>query len=417
MHSGFCGAIRQEPTEPGVAMQSHLLIPLALVPAKLLGGVANRMRIPAVVGEIAAGVLLGPALLGWLPSEASAGEGPGVFHDLAQIGLCVLLFKIGLETRLSSFLAIWKPATVTAVAGMVLPFLFGWGLALAWGSGQLTAIFVGATLTATSIGVTASVIAELRAESTREATVILGAAVLDDVLGLLLLSVLVGMVTPGIAVAPHVTMALLQAGAFMAGGIWLGPCGVQFALTLSRWCRSQAVLLALAFGYLLLMAWLAEVVGLSMLIGAYAAGLAFAGHRERKQLEEGITPLVELLTPLFFVLIGASISFDGFSLSTAEGRDTWAELVLLVIFAIAGKLAAGFLLRRDDINRLAVGSGMVPRGEVGLIFAQVGLTTGVFGSEQFSVLAMAIVITTVVGPLLLRFFWRREAVSTTEQTA
>ena len=132
------------------------------------------MRIPAVVGEIAAGVLLGSAVLGWLPAEDSAGEGTRVFQDLAQIGLCVLLFKIGLETRLSSFLAVWKPATVTAVAGMAFPFLFGWGVALAWGSGQLAAVFVGATLTATSIGVTASVIAELRAESTREATVILG---------------------------------------------------------------------------------------------------------------------------------------------------------------------------------------------------------------------------------------------------
>ena len=395
-------------------MQSHLLLPLALISAKLLGGVAKRLRIPAVVGEIAAGVVLGPALLGFLPSEVSTAEGDGVFHVLAQIGLCVLLFKIGLETRLLDFIKVWKPATITAAAGMALPFFVGWGLSLAWGRGPLTAVFVGATLTATSIGVTASVLSELRAESTREATVILGAAVLDDILGLLLLSALVGVVTPGIAVAPHVVTALLQAGAFMAGGIWLGPYAVQLALMLSRWCRTQAVLLALAFGYLLLMAHLAEVAGLSMLIGAYAAGLAFAGHRERKQLEDGITPLVELLTPLFFVLIGASISFEGFSVSSSEGRQAWLELTLLVGLAVAGKLAAGFFLRKEDVNRFAVGSGMIPRGEVGLIFTQVGLTTAVFSPGQFSVLAMAIVITTVVGPLLLRYFWKPDAAATSE---
>ena len=139
-----------------------------------------------------------------------------------------------------------------------------------------------------------------------------------------------------------------------------------------------------------------------MLIGAYGAGLAFAGHHERKKLEEGIMPLVELLTPLFFVLIGASVSFKVFSLSSMTGRLAWLELILLVGLAVAGKLASGFFLRKEKVNRFAIGSGMVPRGEVGLIFAQVGLTAAVFSAEQYSILAMAIVITTVVAPLLLR---------------
>ncbi len=385
----------------------HVLFPLLLIPAKLLEGMARRVRLPGVVGSLAAGLLLGPAILGILPAESGGLDEAGALQQLAQIGLCVLLFKIGLETRLSVFLSVWRPATMVAIAGMIVPFLLAWGAGLAVGWTQQQAIFVGATLTATSIGVTASVLQELRAQRSTEGTIILGAAVLDDVLGLLLLSGLVAAFSPAMSVTGAVSKSLVLAIAFLVAGGVLGPIIVKGVVIVSRWGQSRAVVLVLAFSYFLLLAYAAQAIGLDMIIGAYAAGVAFARHPDREQLESDLRPLVELMTPLFFVLLGAAVSLDGFSPLTPSGRMAWAWVALLVVVAALGKLLAAFALRRRaGLNRWAIGSGMMPRGEVGFVFAGVGLSSGVFGEGLFSILLIVLVATTVLGPLLLRMTWR-----------
>ena len=382
----------------------HLLLPLLLVVARLTGAVVKRAGMPPVVGEIAAGLLLGPMWIGALPTEAAATEGFHTFHEFAQIGLCVLLFRVGLETDLKEILRIGRSATGVAVSGMVYPFILGSGVGLLLGWPWMLTIFVGATLTATSIGVTASVLDEVGGHGSREGRVMMGAAIMDDVLGLLLLAGIVAWVTPGQAVFGAVSVALVQAMVFMAAGVFLGPWLVRAFVRLSRWAGGQSTFLVLSFAYLLLMAWTAHEIGLAMIIGAYAAGLAFGGHPEHEQLNKDLRPLIDLLTPLFFILIGASIELAGFNPLTAVGREAWFIFFLLFAAAIAGKLLSPALLK-NGMNRMAIGSGMMPRGEVGFVFAQVGLTAGVLDPGRYSILTLVLVATTVLGPLLLRRYW------------
>lgn len=395
---------------PNRTMHLHLLLPAILLPAKGLGEVARRIRIPVVIGEIGAGVLLGPALLRMIPSATAATEAAGDFgllKELASIGLCGLLFKMGLETRMSDFVRVWRPAARLSIAGVLIPFLFGWVLGWFWGWEQLPAIFLGATFVATSLGVTASVLHELGAQSSREGMLIFSAAILDDIVGLLLFSVLTTLITSRLSMFGPAALALGQAVALIAGGLLVGWLVVRLAVLLGRWTHSKSTLLVLAFSFLLLMAYAAKAAGLVMIIGAYAAGLAFARHPERARLEEDLDPLIGLLTPLFYVLIGASIDFSDFHPFSLPGLQSLGNMFLLFLAAVAGKMLAAAFLGREGICRLAVGSGMIPRGGVGFVFAQVGLTAGIFNPALYSQIALALIGTTLAGPILLRFFWSR----------
>tara|TARA_R110002096_G_scaffold342549_5_gene535552 strand:- start:974 stop:2167 length:1194 start_codon:yes stop_codon:yes gene_type:complete len=383
-------------------MSLHLLLPLAIIPAILLGQLGRRAGLPAVVGQILAGVLLGPMVLGLIqPGEAHGDNGNGGsngFFELAEIGLCVLLFKIGLETRLQHFTRVWRPALAVAAAGMILPFGLGLGIGLLIQWPFPAALFLGAALTATSIGVTAAVIEELGVRDSPEARIIMGAAVMDDVLGLLLLSVITALTAQTESIGPALGRSLFQAVLFLGAAVALGPHVVRLFDKLTDWLRGEVVLVALAFGYLLVMAHLAERVGLAAIIGSYAAGLVFS-KRDEAALEKAFEPLTDLLTPIFFVLIGSSIAFDG-----GMGWAEFGVVVLLVGIAVGSKIAAPWLAPGGGLNRAAIGSGMVPRGEVGLVFAQVGLTTLALTQSQFSVLTLVLVATTLAGPMLFRRF-------------
>ena len=389
-------------------MNLHILLPLILITTKLLEEVMRRVRLPTVVGAIFAGFFLGPAILGVIPAEAENPEAYEMVHQLAQIGLCVLLFRIGLETRFTDFLHVWRQATGIAVAGMILPFVLGWILATLWGWPLQGAAFLGATLTATSIGVTASVLSELHAQKSEEGILILGAAILDDVLGLVLLSILLAVVTPTLSVAGQALSAFIQAFAFIAAGIFLGPYVVEIVISFSKWSKGKAMLLVLAFSYFLMLAYAAKAIGLDMIIGAYAAGVAFARHPERYQVEQDLKPLTELLTPLFFVLLGASMQFSDLNPLTETGRGAWGFVAVLFMVAAVGKLFSPFWIRKNRINKWAVGSGMMPRGEVGFVFAQVGLTAKIFSPQLFSSIVVVLIATTILGPVLLRASWKKE---------
>ena len=385
-------------------MGLHWLLPIILVSAKLFGAVARRGGLPSVVGEIVAGIVLGPSALGILEMHGHRGGGEPLL-ELAQIGLCVLLFRVGLETQLDEVRRQLRPATLLAAVGMALPLALGTSLSLALDVPSLPAFFIGATLTATSIGVTASVLEELRASSSRAATLILSAAVIDDVVALVLLAALIGMSAGAGSVPLEIAAAVGQAAAFLAAAFWLGGPLAHATVRLTRWTGARSTLLALVFSTLLLTAAAAEAAGLEMIIGAYAAGLALARHPERAWLEAELEPLIDLFTPLFFVLVGSAIAFETLSLTTAEGCSTLGLAALLTGVAIVGKLAAPFLVRGLLAPRLAVGSALVPRGEVGLIFAQVGVSQGVLTADLFAALALAITATTLAGPVLLRRTW------------
>jgi Kef-type K+ transport system membrane component KefB len=278
-----------------------------LVTAKLFGVLARRWGLPAVVGEILAGVVLGPSLLGVLEFPSQGNDGDLLF-GLAEIGLCVLLFRVGLETDLENARRVAVPASLLALVGMLLPMGLGILASTALGISALPAFFIGATLTATSIGVTASVLEELGAGSSRAATLILGAAVIDDVLGLVLLAGLIGMASAAGSVGLDIALAVAQAVGFLAAALWLGRPLTHVTLRLTRWTGSRSTLFVLVFSTLLLTAWAAKIAGLEMIIGAFAAGLALARHPEREWLETELEPLIELFTPIFFVLVGSAIA-------------------------------------------------------------------------------------------------------------
>lgn len=374
----------------------HLLLPIVLVSAILTGQVFHRMGLPAVVGQIFSGVLLGPLVFGLIePFGIEPGDTNG-FHELAEIGLCVLLFKIGLETRIQHFTQVWRQALGVAIVGMILPMGAGYALGLALGWSGFASLFLGAALTATSIGVTASVVDELGLGETKEARIIMGAAVVDDILGLLLLSALTALTLTSESVGIGLGISLLQAIFFLGLAILVGPFVARFIDRVADWLKSEVVLLALAFGFLLFMAYIAEEAGLAAIIGSYAAGLVFS-ERDEEILERGFTPLTELFAPIFFVLIGSSISFN-----FGRGWKDVGILVILSVIAIATKFFAPWLIPGLKKGRAVIGSGIAPRGEVGLVFAQAGLTASIFGAREYSILALVLVVTTVVGPLMFR---------------
>ena len=385
-------------------MQLHWLLPIVLIAAKLFGSVARRWGLPAVVGEILAGVVLGPSVLGLLAMPGHTEDG-GPLLNLAQIGLCVLLFRVGLETDLESARRVAGPAAALGGVGMLLPFALGILGASVFGVSLMPALFIGATLTATSIGVTAAVLEELRASATRAATLILGAAVVDDVIGLVLLAGLIGVGSAQDGVVLEVGLAIASAVGFLVAALWIGPSVARATIWLTNQSRSRSTLFVLVFSALLLTAAAAKATGLEMIIGAYAAGLALARHPERAWLEQELEPLIELFTPIFFVLVGSSVAFETLAIGTSEGRFTLGLAAILFVAAVVGKLLAPVVLRRRDVPALAVGAALVPRGEVGLIFAQVGLTEGMLTPDLFAALALVITATTLVGPVLLRRLW------------
>lgn len=219
---------------------------------------------------------------------------------------------------------------------------------------------------------------------------------------MLLLATLVAAVTPGVNLTSELVRSLAQGIGFIAVGLWLGPHLVQGAIKLCRWMNSPALLLVLAFSYLLAVSHAAKVAGLAMIIGAYAAGLAFARHHEREELAGQLQPLADLLTPLFFVLVGVSIEFAPFNPGSAGGLQTVGVFGALLAAAIVGKWLAPLFLPRQGLNQWLVGSAMIARGGIGFVFAQVGLSHGILAPAQFSVIALVLASTTILGPILLR---------------
>ncbi|NNM29491.1 MAG: cation:proton antiporter, partial [Akkermansiaceae bacterium] len=356
-------------------MSLHILLPLVLVPAILLGQLLKRFGLPVVVGQMLAGFLLGPAVFGLIEGRAEDAGKNGI-HELAEIGLCVLLFKIGLETKLPHFLRVWRRALGIALIGMVLPFVLGLGIGMLFGWPLTAALFLGAALTPTSIGVTAAVLEELNAIESKESYLILGAAVVDDILGLLLLSVLVAATSESGSLAGSAGFALIRALGFLAVAILAGPLVVKAMHRVMKGLRSETILIVLAFSFLLVMAYLAEHSGLAAIIGSYAAGLAFS-KRDEEHLLDALAPLTEILTPLFFVLVGSSIQFSG-----GPEVGWYMALLLVLVVAVLTKAIVPWLIPGRESSPGVVGTGLIPRGEVGLIFAQVGLTVGSLSASQ-----------------------------------
>jgi Kef-type K+ transport system membrane component KefB len=385
-----------------------------LVAAKIGGEVFERLGQPAVLGELLFGIALGNlGLLGFGGLEF-LGTSAGL-DVLAQLGVILLLFQVGLESNVGEMLAVGWSSLLVAVLGVIAPFFLGWGVS-AWllpGEETLVHVFLGATLSATSVGITARVLADLGKLAARESKIVLGAAVIDDVLGLVILSVVSGVIgaanTGGSLRAMDAGIIVVKAIVFLVGAILIGGWLSRRVFRLAGFLRVQGMLLALALAICFLLAYLADRIGLATIVGAFAAGLILdgvqfrdLGERTKHSIEELIHPIAGFLVPVFFVLMGVRVDLASFAQGSVLGFAA-----LLTLAAIAGKMicAAGVVER--GLDRLSVAVGMVPRGEVGLIFAGIGaqlLLHGrpVIGPSIFAAVVVMVIVTTLVTPPSLK---------------
>ncbi len=366
----------------------------ALLGGKLFGELAERIGQPAVLGELFVGVLLGPSLLGLVPLSS------GIFL-VAEIGVMLLLFEVGLETDLGELLKVGGSAMAVAVVGMALPFLGGYFLTRLAGFTALTGIFVGAALTATSIGITSRVLSELKMLASREGQIILGAAVADDILGLVVLAVVSQIAATGAVDMGSAAKAAGLSFAFLVVAIVIGmPLGRVLVRVVTR-ANVRGILVAASVAFALLCALGAERAGSAAIVGAFAAGLVLARTDRGHDIHNAVRPIVDVFAPVFFVSIGAQVNIGYLDPTDAANRKALLLALGLTLVGTLGKFAAGFAASRN-VRRSFVGAGMVPRGEVGLIFAQIGKQNGALPEPVFIAVVLAVFATTFVTPPFLK---------------
>jgi Kef-type K+ transport system membrane component KefB len=397
-------------------MISDVLVAMValLVAAKLGGALAERLGQPAVMGELLAGVALGALPLLGVGGLAFVATDKTV-ESLAGLGVILLLFEVGLATRLADLMKVGLSALLVATVGVVVPMILGFlvGRWLLPGHHWMSALFLGATLCATSVGITARVLTDLGRVSTPEGQIILGAAVIDDVMGLIVLAVMAGMAGGGATAAggpwASAGMVTLKAVLFIVGALVTGRALAPRLFRLASRLQGKGVVFTSALITCFALAWAAEAVGLAPIVGAFAAGLVLEGVPfgellpEGDRLEDLLMPLSSVLVPLFFVHMGAQVR-----LQELAGGSVLLALALTAV-AILGKQACALAVVTPGADRLTVGLGMIPRGEVGLIFAGMGLTLKVdgqplLGAGEFAAVVAMVLLTTVLTPPLLR--WR-----------
>jgi len=390
-----------------------------LVFAKIFGELAERMGQPAVLGELIAGTILGASVLGIVPSAIAGGSLAEIIHLLAEVGVAILLFEIGLETDLKEMFRVGASSATVAAIGVALPFLLGFlywyyaspsiGVPAAGVSMAMVAIFVGATLTATSVGITARVLTDLRLMHRSESKIIIGAAVIDDVLGLVILAVVIGLAQGQAVSAFGITQTFVVAVGFLVVAVVLGNMLAPWVFKVVDMMRVRGVLLVSAFAVALLFAALADMAGSAMIIGAFAAGIVLSSTNQFDLIVERVEPVADIFTPIFFVSVGANVDLGLFNpLSASFDAEVIQVGAILVGIAFIGKLLAGYGVGwgKETLNRTAIGVGMVPRGEVGLIFAQIGLSEGILSSETFSAILIMVIVTTFIAPPLLKVVFK-----------
>lgn len=376
-------------TSDGVRQLLVVLVAVILT-TQLFGLIAQRFRQPAVLGELLAGVLLGGSVLGLVnPADP-------VVSALAEIGVLVLLFEIGLHTDLRALVSVGRSASMVGVVGLLVPFGLGFLAVAAFGVPLIPALVCSAALTATSIGISARVLSDLGQLKSREGQVVLGAAVLDDVLGLVVLSVVTGVVGGAAVSAAGVTRTAAVALGFVVAAVMLGTRAAPPIFRLVDRARNTGTLGLVALAFAFGMAWLAEASGSAMIVGAFAAGLILHPTPQRDAIERATTRLGHFFVPFFFASVGAAVQLG----ELAQPRALLIGGVLFAV-AVAGKVVAGYAPWWFRGHKLMIGVAMIPRGEVGLIFAQLGLATGALTQDLFGAVMLMVLGTTFITPPLL----------------
>lgn len=389
----FFPAVLMAPAGEGLSLPLAMLVVFGS--AKLLAELFERLRQPGIVGEILAGMLIGPAVLGWIRPNQFLGS-------LAELGVMFLLFRVGLEVKSSELMGVGRTALLVAVLGVALPFVLGWGILLAWGESQVEAIFVGTAMVATSVGITAQVLASKGYLSSQSAKIILAAAVIDDVLGLLVLAVVSSVARGQVNLLALGSTALLAIGFTFIVAKWGTPTVRRVAPRVQERLRGREAQFAMAMCLLFALSWLAAYLGVAAIVGAFLAGMALSESAGRRvqDLSHGVT---ELLVPFFLAGIGLHLDIR----ALAQPSVLLLSLVILVAAMLSKFVGCGLgALGMGRGDAVRVGVGMVPRGEVGMVVAQIGLGMGVMGAHVYGVVVFMAVATTLVAPPLLVMAYR-----------
>jgi Kef-type K+ transport system membrane component KefB len=402
------------------------VLALILVSAKLFGDIFERLGLPAVLGELSAGIVLGNLDLFGVDALEMMSHDPHLVF-LGELGVILLLFQVGLESNMGQMARVGVAAFVVATVGVILPMALGYGLhaVLYPDAGWPAHLFIAAVLSATSVGITARVFKDLGKIDSGTGRVVLGAAVIDDVLGLIVLAVVSGIVTAsatpgsgGLQVG-GIALLVVKAFGFLGLAIALGPTVARWMYRWASVLQVRHVLLAASLAFCFAISYVAHVVELAPIVGAFAAGLVLdavvyrdLSSREEHGLEDQLRPLGEVLTPVFFVITGAAVD-----LSVLGDADAVALAGALIVAAIAGKQACALVAYGPGVHRLSVGIGMIPRGEVGLIFASQGKLLGVVDSTAYAAIVIMVMFTTMMTPPLLAWSLKRAPATHAEMQA
>ncbi len=399
--------------------------------SKIGGEICSRINLPPVLGDLVGGVIVGVSVLKLIVFPEGGEDGSSslimsllqrttslepeaivatftaqseVIAILAELGVIILLFEIGLESELKELIKYGPQAAVVAVIGVVLPFGAGTlGLISLFHVATIPAIFAGAALTATSIGITAKVLAEIGRLGDKEGQIIIGAAVLDDILGIIVLAVVASLVKTGEIEVTNIAYLIVSAGAFLIGVIILGRFLSPYYVAFVKELKTRGPLLITALIIAFVLSYVGAAIRLEAILGAFAAGLVLGETETQQELEEQVVPLADFFVPIFFVVVGAKTNLGVLNPAIPSNREGLIIAAFLIVVAIIGKVLAGFaVFGQPGINRLAIGIGMVPRGEVGLVFAGVGVASGALSPSLEAAIIMMVILTTFVAPPLLR---------------
>ncbi len=440
-------ATETQTANPSLVLAGVLLSLVIIYFASKLGGeLCSRINLPAVLGELVGGVVIGISALkllvfpeGGLEAtdsliiqflQATANLNPGesglvfesmseVISVLSELGVIILLFEIGLESDLKELIKVGPSAAIVAVVGVSAPFALGTaGLVYLFGLPVIPSVFAGAALTATSIGITAKVLAELGKLSSTEGQIIIGAAVLDDILGIIVLAVVGSLVKTGEIQVNQIIILIISAGTFLVGTILIGRLISPALVGLVNQMKTRGEVLITGIVFAFILAYVANIIQLEGILGAFAAGLVLAETDKRKELEEQIIPVADLFVPIFFVCVGARTDLGVLNPAIPSNREGLIIASFLIVVAIVGKVVAGFtIFGKPEINKLAIGVGMVPRGEVGLVFAGVGSASGALSPATEAAIIVMVIATTFVAPPLLKLVFKDEVIEKVESEA
>lgn len=386
---------------------------IILLVAKLFAEIFAYLRLPSVLGEVIAGIVIGPSLLGVIVPDAT-------LYLLAEIGILLLLFEVGLETDIGQMAKVGVQSSLVAITGVVVPGFLGY-----WISNSLLALpfvvslFVGGTLVATSIGITVRVLVDLKKHQTKTAKVVLGAAVLDDIVGVVILAILYDFAVKGQINLFNAAKVLGFITTFLIIAPVLAKLLMPVIARLSSASRTKGMIPTLIISLILSMAVISHNIGAPEILGSFAAGVALArrfflpfgsatdhySHELAEKIEKNMKPIINLFVPIFFVVVGVSINLRVIDFMSAT---FWYMAGLLTLGAIISKMVSGVWAEGNFRTKLSTGIAMVPRGEVGLIFAEVGKKSGIFDDMIYAVIVFVVALTTLFAPMALRFVMKGE---------